>query len=322
MRKVTRAPETVGAGDVQARDPRLMTRGKWVVAAICVLGLAGPPARAENLGDTGWHFKLAPYGWLVGVQGDLAFGTHPESEIDLPFSNILNHLKMFFMAQGEASKGRLTLFGDGVYAKLSDSSAISTTFGPFAAGPRTVGPFSVGPGGRHTIGPFVFEKQIGPFSETIDYGLTMRLTIVEGGAMYRLREGTLDGGAGGEALRYSLSLRGGARYTELDMHIVTGAGADVSLSEDWVDPFVGARGTVDLSSKWRLGANFDVGGFGVGSDFTWKADVGFTYRSREKQRLILGYRVLSQDYKTGSGSNFFEWDVTLHGPVIALELVF
>ena len=35
-----------------------------------------------------------------------------------------------------------------------------------------------------------------------------------------------------------------------------------------------------------------------------------------------GYRAMSQDYSTGSGADKFEWDMTLHGPILALAIKF
>jgi hypothetical protein len=38
--------------------------------------------------------------------------------------------------------------------------------------------------------------------------------------------------------------------------------------------------------------------------------------------VIAGYRALSQDYDDGSGADRFEWDVTLHGPLLGLSIGF
>ncbi len=39
-------------------------------------------------------------------------------------------------------------------------------------------------------------------------------------------------------------------------------------------------------------------------------------------RVLVGYRALYQDYEKGSGASKFEWDVTVHGPVMALNIEF
>jgi len=70
----------------------------------------------------------------------------------------------------------------------------------------------------------------------------------------------------------------------------------------------------------------DIGGFGAGSEFTWQAAGMVGYRfglfGDDNARVLAGYRALYQDYKSGSGSNEFKWDMTLHGPVLALAISF
>jgi hypothetical protein len=94
-----------------------------------------------------------------------------------------------------------------------------------------------------------------------------------------------------------------------------------------VDPLVGARSLFDLFERWTLSLEGSVGGFGVGSDFAWHAYGAFGYRfslfSKERNaRAVAGYRALYMDYDTGSGADKFEWDVTLHGPIVGLFIAF
>ena len=65
----------------------------------------------------------------------------------------------------------------------------------------------------------------------------------------------------------------------------------------------------------------NFGGFGVGSDFTWNAQAYVGYEISLFGRpttLLVGYRALYQDYH----HNDFEWDVTMHGPVIGTAVRF
>jgi hypothetical protein len=78
----------------------------------------------------------------------------------------------------------------------------------------------------------------------------------------------------------------------------------------------------DLSPKLDLAVSADFGGFGVGSDFTWNGWAMFGYQFRENRRLSFGYRILYQDFETGSGTHRFKWDQTLHGPVAGIEISF
>lgn len=65
----------------------------------------------------------------------------------------------------------------------------------------------------------------------------------------------------------------------------------------------------------------DVGGFGVGSDYSWNAQAYVGYRMcllRAPVILQAGYRALHQKYEDGG----FKWDVTQHGPVIGMMFEF
>jgi hypothetical protein len=65
----------------------------------------------------------------------------------------------------------------------------------------------------------------------------------------------------------------------------------------------------------------NIGGFEVGSDFTWNAQayVGYQFSLFGRPTtLLVGYRALYQDYH----HNNFEWDVTMHGPVIGTAVRF
>jgi hypothetical protein len=99
-----------------------------------------------------------------------------------------------------------------------------------------------------------------------------------------------------------------------------------SGGQDWFDPLVGARAIFDLSEKWAVSLDGSIGGFGVGSDFAWDAAGLIGYRfglfGKDNAAVFGGYRAHSQDYIDGSGDDKFEWDVTLHGPILGLTIGF
>jgi hypothetical protein len=69
-----------------------------------------------------------------------------------------------------------------------------------------------------------------------------------------------------------------------------------------------------------------VGGFGVGSDFAWYVQgligYGFGLFEDDDATVFGGYRTLYQDYEDGHGNSKFEWDITLQGPVVGLQIAF
>ena len=63
----------------------------------------------------------------------------------------------------------------------------------------------------------------------------------------------------------------------------------------------------------------DVGGFGVGSDFTWQLFGGYAFDFwGSNLHGVVGYRALAVDY-TQDGPNKNNLDLILHGPVIGLS---
>lgn len=67
----------------------------------------------------GWSFMLEPYGWAMGLDGDIDVKGLPSVNIDIDARKILQHLDWGIFARGEIRKGRWGLLGDGFYAKLS-----------------------------------------------------------------------------------------------------------------------------------------------------------------------------------------------------------
>jgi len=105
----------------------------------------------------------------------------------------------------------------------------------------------------------------------------------------------------------------GLRYVDLEFDTeIAGLGTD--SQEDWIDPWVGARGTIPFGESWAFGCRADVGGFGVGTQFTWQALAGLEVDLGKSVRLDVGYRAISLDFDDGD----LEYDALIRGPLIAL----
>jgi hypothetical protein len=94
----------------------------------------------------------------------------------------------------------------------------------------------------------------------------------------------------------------------------------LNISQDWTDPVIGGRWIWDFADVWGLIAVGDIGGFGVGSDFTWQAMGLVEWQPFRYVSLVGGYRALYQDYEDGSGLALFRYKVTLHGPMLGLNI--
>ena len=94
----------------------------------------------------------------------------------------------------------------------------------------------------------------------------------------------------------------------------------------WVDPFVGARLRHRFSPSTELVVKGDVGGFGVGSSFSWQAAGTFNWEFAHTQYAVwsalIGYRALQVDYSQGEGVTLYEFDMLMHGPVFGVTARF
>ena len=247
-----------------------------------------PPVAAEEkpLEKNGWKFHVAPYMWFLSMEGDVTVNGQ-KSDVDASFSDIWDELNIAGMVNFEARKDKWGFFGDAIAAHLGN--------------PTSVNGIKIDP--------------------------TVKLAMLTAGGFYRLGTWALSDAAGKDGPAVSFDGMLGARYTYLDTRLDIKGFGSVSGDESWLDPLIGARAIFDLSERWELSLQGNVGGFGVGSDFTWGAygDIGYRFSLFSKKnnaRFVAGYRVLYQDYSSGSGDNEFKWDVTLYGPVTGLVIEF
>ena len=90
----------------------------------------------------------------------------------------------------------------------------------------------------------------------------------------------------------------------------------------WVDPLIGLQYSVPVGGKWTYSLRGDVGGFGVGSDFTWHVATVMRRQVTDQFDWYVGYRVIAYDYSEGSGTDRLHYDMTQHGPGIGVAFSF
>ena len=122
----------------------------------------------------------------------------------------------------------------------------------------------------------------------------------------------------------SLEVLGGARIVSIGNSIDFQAQLLPTLHQDktWVDPVIGVRFAPRLSDSWSLWTRFDLGGFGIGSDFTWQVNALAVYSFSEKKALMFGYRVIDMDYNDDNAVGRFVYDASMQGPVAGLLFSF
>jgi hypothetical protein len=147
-------------------------------------------------------------------------------------------------------------------------------------------------------------KTVETLGPALDVGFTDNLS--EGAAFYRFDKGV-----------HTFDAFLGARYQKIDIGVQVRPAPEVGTDFDWWDGFAGLRWRWTFSDQWMLLARGDIGA--GGSDFTWNATGLIGWQPWKHVGFLAGYRGFGFDYKTESNGNDLETDLTLSGPVAAIN---
>jgi len=197
-------------------------------------------------------------------------------KIDVGFTDILKNIKIGGMLHAEARKGRWAIMADFLYAKLKQDIK--------------------NPGGNNDI-------LVGS-----ELDLKIEQTLIELGGAYTFAK----------VNSFKLEVIFGARYFDLSTDIkgVDGISSVFShFEENFIDPFVGLR-FVNYWNKFGLLGRFDFGGFGVGSEISYKYNLGVGYKFSRLFELMLAYEAYNPFYDNGEN---FVYDVSTEGFLLGFK---
>ena len=294
------------------------------ILAIVAAMLGGVPcARATGLGSDqaqwgNWEFSFAPYLWYIFLDSDISARGQTVS-VDANLYEILNEQDniVAWYSYQEARNGPLTLYADVQYINLEFGGDLVTA--------KTVTP-------RLSI------------DARVNVGLGLEMAIIESGAkfeLFRQTHGPAPRDPADFAPYTALDLIAGTRvwWLETDIGLAVDANAVLNLpalgltrsrernlvvaksgSVSWVDPLVGAQLSHHLSPGSEIVVRGDVGGFDVGSDFSWQALAYYQWECGCKpfgttMSAILGYRALDVDYSAVSRHGPRGFQLLQHGPI-------
>ena len=281
-----------------------MKRSHGLIGAFIAAFLAMPLHSAAQAPTDRWTFSVQPYVWLPGLDAQLRYGPPPAggsgANVSIDTDGVLDALNFFAMVQGEARKGRWSIFGDLIYVDFGkqDSQVRSVDFNP-GPGPVNVTTSQLNSGTQSALDATVF-------------------TLAGGYNMVRDPTTTLD-------------LIAGIRYANVKAStdwnltaVVTGpAGAaafartgTVERSDDLFDGIIGARGRLGFgNSPWFVPYYIDVGA--GSSDLTWQGAVGVGYGFRWGD-IVFSYKYLYYDV----GDDKFIQELKLGGFAIGANFRF
>ncbi len=135
--------------------------------------------------------------------------------------------------------------------------------------------------------------------------------------------------------QWILELGGGYRVVEIidlllaGRYYIQNSGATASsmigsktaeTKYNWADVFVGARYHKIFGERWIFTVRGDIGT--GGSDFAWFLTAFTGYQFSELFSTGVDFRLLSVNYTTGSGADYYKYDVTQSGLGVVFRFTF
>ncbi len=261
--------------------------GCGLLSLLCTTNTrAGDSSGAALAADREWAVIVSPYLWAGSLDGSGSLAGF-DTDINVPASEIIDHLDFVLMGNVEVTNGTWGTYLDAQHVRTSQDEELLSN----------------------------------------EIGLDITTTWIAGGVFYKVWERETGGSTVFDKPRtISLEPTVGVRWTKLRAE-ASALGVSATKSADWTDPFVGLRTNIDLSDRWNIFAEADIGGFGIGSELSVNAHGYLGYRTTmfgKSTLLRAGYRVVYQDYENDdfTGVNKFRWDVTQHGPVFGFSVRF
>lgn len=241
------------------------------------------PLRQARSGD--WNLFIAPYGWLAGTSGKVVTDGDV-SEINVPFEKFAENTRAGFQVYFEARRKKLLLAFDGTWATLG------------ATIDRELVDLDV------EIRQRIYDIRVGYEVRNKKIG-----DVIQRKKFDWQRRGVIDIFAGGRYFR-----------TEPVLTFTPAVGEERKSStvDSRIDPFVGFRIGWDMSYRWIIVFEGDIGGFGIGdaAQLSWQAAGELGYRISRRVTIFGGYRWLSFDTVTGEGDDRNGQDLLQQGPII------
>jgi opacity protein-like surface antigen len=152
----------------------------------------------------------------------------------------------------------------------------------------------------------------GPLQASVDVDVEMLINTTALGYQVYVEDGKL------------IEPFAGVRYVDIETDVTVKGGGPAAISAsadaklDWWDPVIGLRGRMPLTEKLTAAGFVDIGGFGVGSEFTWEVFVGLDYAISERFSSNLGFRYLSINYEASKA----DIKMDQYGPVLGMTVRF
>lgn len=262
----------------------------------------------------GWKFLIQPYMWAINLNGTMNLRGETLGA-DVTFIDALTKSATFplaFMGRAEAENGPFWAYGDLAWARMRFAGSTVSLRSPIAA-------LSV--------------------AASVDARMKMTLAIGEAGMGYELARWKLmsapasftaiDAYAGTRYVNMTVNLNaeavGGVSLPLLGVEAVAGRNILGTGTMWWIDPVIGLRMRHSFAPGNKFEMRGDIGGFGVGSKFSWQFYGGysadFEYNNMHFTTLI-GYRALGMNFSKWADGRENGINAVIHGPVTGVGMTF
>lgn len=266
---------------------RFGSRIRRVAAMGALVGTMAVPAFAQSSAgptaamDDRWHFTVAPYMWMTGIEGEASVAGLPSVPVEASFSDIWDDFDFGLAGRFEGRKNRL---GFGLDFTWNDLGA------PVASGAPVVG--------------------------ALGLEADVRQLFAEGFGFYRVAQG----GRAENPAHLDLIVGARYTETRVRLTAQTAAGAqyDGEFQDlDWLDAMAGFKGRAPLGSRLALLGRADIAGFG--SNLTWNLEGDLAFQASERFTIGAGWRYMDFDYDNGEdGFDFRQYQLAYNGPRVFL----
>lgn len=237
---------------------------------------AQAPAVPSPATDGAWHFTVAPYLWMTGIDGDVSVPGQPPIPVHTAFSDLWEDLDFGFSARFEGRKDRFGLGADVTYNDLGVPVAADA-----------------------------------PVPDALGLKTDVRQLFAEGYAFYRLARGTRENSPAHVDLIVGARYTGTRSRLTADDGDTRGVGDAQTL--DWLDALAGFKARMPLGARVALLGRADVAGFG--SSLTWNLEGDLVLEASERWAFGAGWRHMDIEYDNGeSGAAYREFDIAYDGP--------
>ena len=226
-----------------------------------------------------WTYLVEPYLLFPNMSGTVGLADLPEVAVDASTNEIFGHLKMGAMLYADAANDKWAMGSDIIYMSLAQG--IKPKY-EVLSGEIMAKQLAWEVSGLRKVNPWL-ELGVGGILNSVNSGVDMQ--------------------------HYSMNAQTGPGLPAV-------VNTTKEITKTWFDPMLITRIKSKAGEKFVYQFRGEIGGFGIGSDLAWQMQAVAGYQFSKLFAVTAGYRIISLDYETGSGQDYFHYNIDTSGPTL------